>query len=411
VISETQVAIIGSGPYGLSIAAHLHDAGIPFAIFGRPMENWAEHMPAGMHLKSDGFASDLYDPKREYTLQKHCALHNAEYADLGIPVRLELFVEYGRAFQKKMAPNLQEVRVTQVRSKDGMFLLDLANGDQVRAKKVVVATGLNDVEYLPDVLKSLPAALCSHSAAITDVSVFRGKQIAVLGAGSSATDIAGLAQKAGANVTLVSRQEPSFHTKGTSQRSLWQRITAPNLGLGNSIRSSMCIALPDVFRQLSVNKRLRIVKTHLGPAGGYFMRDMVVGKVKQLRGSILRAEPKDQRVQITVQAADGKTQQIEADHIIAGTGYRYEVARAPFLDPQIKSAVVVEEGYPALSRNFESSVPGLYFVGLPAANTFGPVQRFAVGARFTASRVTSHLRRKVSLRPSPTMAKSAGGAA
>jgi thioredoxin reductase len=395
VIRETEVAIIGAGPYGLSIAAHLRGAGIPFSIFGRPMENWAEHMPAGMHLKSDGFASHLYDPKGEYTLKQHCALHNIEYADLGIPVSLELFVNYGVAFQKKLVPSLQEVRVTKVRRTQGVFELELATGEQLRAKRVIIATGLNDVEYMPEVLKALPATLRSHSAQIADVTVFRGKQVVVLGAGASATDVAGLAQRAGASVTLVSREAPTFHdTPSSKPRSLWQRITAPNLGLGNSFRSSMCIALPDVFRQLPVHRRVGIVKHHLGPSGGWFIRDLVVGKVAQHRGFIQRAEVRGQQVALIVQSADGKTTDLLVDHVVAGTGYRYEVAKAPFLDDKIKAAVTVEEGYPALTRNFESSVPGLYFVGLPAAHTFGPVQRFAVGARFTASRITSHLVRR-----------------
>jgi thioredoxin reductase len=390
VTRETQVAIIGAGPYGLSIAAHLSGAGIPFAIFGKPMENWAEHMPAGMHLKSDGFASHLWDPKREYTLQVHCALHNIEYADLGIPVSLQLFVDYGNAFQKKMVPSLQQVLVTKVQRIDGMFELQLANGEQLRAKRVIVATGLNDVEYLPEVLRSLPASLCSHSAQVADVTVFSGKQIVVLGAGASATDVAGLAQHAGASVTMVSRKAPIFHNPPKA-RSLWQRIKAPNLGLGPNFKSSLCVALPDVFRRLPVDLRVGIVKRHLGPSGGWFIRDLVVGKVSQVRGSIQRAGASGSKVALTVQSADGKTTDLLADHVIAGTGYRYEVAKAPFLDDKIKTAVAVEEGYPALSGNFESTVPGLYFVGLPAANTFGPLQRFALGARFTAARVTSHL--------------------
>jgi len=392
VIRETQVAIIGAGPYGLSIAAHLSGAGIPFSIFGRPMENWAEHMPAGMHLKSDGFASHLYDPKREYTLKVHCALHNIEYADLGIPVSLELFVDYGNAFQKRLVPSLQQVRVTKVQHIDGMFELQLANGEQLRAERVVIATGLNDVEYMPEVLQALPASLCSHSAQVADVTVFRGKQVVVLGAGASATDVAGLAQQAGASVTMVSHKAPIFHNPPSSKpRSLWQRITAPNLGLGPSLRSSLCVALPDVFRQLPVDRRVGIVKRHLGPSGGWFIRDLVLGKVAQIRGSIQRASARGQKVALTVQSADGTTTDLLVDHVIAGTGYRYAVAKAPFLDDKIKTAVAVEEGYPALSGNFESSMPGLYFVGLPAANTFGPLQRFALGARFTAARVTSHL--------------------
>jgi thioredoxin reductase len=410
VIRETEVAIIGAGPYGLSIAAHLRGAGIPFSIFGRPMENWAEHMPAGMHLKSDGFASHLYDPKREYTLKQHCALHNIGYADLGTPVSLELFVNYGVAFQKKLVPSLQEVRVTKVRRIDGVFELELANGEQLRAKRVVIATGLNDVEYMPEVLKALPATLRSHSADIADVTVFRGKQIVVLGAGASATDVAGLAQRAGARVTIVSREAPTFHDPPSSKpRSLWQRIKAPNLGLGPNFRSSLCVALPDVFRQLPVHLRVGVVKRHLGPAGGWFIRDLVVGKVDQHRGVILRAEVRGQQVGLIVQSADGKTTDLLVDHVVAGTGYRYEVAKAPFLDDKVKAAVTVEAGYPALTRNFESSVPGLYFVGLPAAHTFGPVQRFALGARFAASRITSHLVRSGAALGVGTMSRSADG--
>jgi thioredoxin reductase len=271
-----------------------------------------------------------------------------------------------------------------------MFELELANGERLRAKSVIVATGLNDVEYLPEVLRALPASLCSHSAEVADVTVFRGKQIVVLGAGASATDVAGLAQQAGASVTMVSRKAPLFHDR-PRPRSLWQRIKAPNFGLGPNLRSSLCVVFPDVFRRLPVDLRVGIVKRHLGPSGGWFIRDLVVGKVAQYRGSIQQASASGQQVAVTVQSADGQTTDLLVDHVIAGTGYRYQVAKAPFLDDEIKTAVAVEEGYPALSGNFESSVPGLYFVGLPAAHTFGPLQRFALGARFTSSRVTSHL--------------------
>ena len=64
------VAIIGAGPYGLSIAAHLHARGVEFRIFGRPMHSWQTQMPAGMFLKSHGFASNLFDPQRRYTLER-----------------------------------------------------------------------------------------------------------------------------------------------------------------------------------------------------------------------------------------------------------------------------------------------------------------------------------------------------
>ena len=64
----TDVAIVGAGPYGLSIAAHLRRRGVPFRIFGTSMQTWRYQMPAGMCLKSEGFASNLSDPEGSFTL-------------------------------------------------------------------------------------------------------------------------------------------------------------------------------------------------------------------------------------------------------------------------------------------------------------------------------------------------------
>src|SRR5271155_3005818 len=95
-------AIIGAGPYGLSIGAHFRSKGIPFRVFGRPMDSWISHMPKGMLLKSDGFASNIHDPKGEFTLGQFCAGRGIEYADSGIPVRLETFSCYGIEFRRRM---------------------------------------------------------------------------------------------------------------------------------------------------------------------------------------------------------------------------------------------------------------------------------------------------------------------
>ena len=46
------VAVIGAGPYGLSLAAHLSAQNIPHRIFGKAMDTWSTQMPKGMLLKS-----------------------------------------------------------------------------------------------------------------------------------------------------------------------------------------------------------------------------------------------------------------------------------------------------------------------------------------------------------------------
>src|SRR5262249_42296135 len=110
-IESSDICIIGAGPYGLSIAAHLAARNIPHRIFGRAMETWAKQMPKGMLLKSDGFATCLYDPRRAFAFKHYCRERNISYADLGIPPSLEEFVDYGRAFQRRFVPHLEEVMV------------------------------------------------------------------------------------------------------------------------------------------------------------------------------------------------------------------------------------------------------------------------------------------------------------
>ena len=111
-------AIIGAGPYGLSVAAHFRRSGVQFRIFGRPMDSWRAHMPKGMMLKSDGFASNIYDPESAFTLGQFCAERGIEYADTGIPVSLETFTEYGLAFRD---PD-RHSRSCRPRPKSGFFL-------------------------------------------------------------------------------------------------------------------------------------------------------------------------------------------------------------------------------------------------------------------------------------------------
>ena len=76
--TTTDVAIIGAGPYGLSLAAHLAAANVSVRVFGQPMQFWRTNMPEGMVLKSEGFASNLWHPDGALTLRDFCA-------DRGLP--------------------------------------------------------------------------------------------------------------------------------------------------------------------------------------------------------------------------------------------------------------------------------------------------------------------------------------
>jgi cation diffusion facilitator CzcD-associated flavoprotein CzcO len=394
-----EIAIIGAGPYGLSIAAHFRRRGIPFRIFGRPMDSWLTRMPKGMMLKSDGFASNIYDPDGTFTLQRFCAGQGLEYSDTGIPVRLETFASYGLAFKEKIVPELEDRLVVSLdRLPDG-FRLQLDDGQTITTRRVVLAVGITHFEHVPEVLAHLPPEYLSHSARHHDLKPFRGRSVAVIGGGASATDLAGLLHETGAEVQLVARQTSlKFHSKRMGKpSSWWERIRHPQSGLGPGLRSRFFANAPILFHYLPERFRLHAVRTTLGPSGGWFARDKVIGRVPLLLGyTPKRAEIQDGRVRLNLRSADGTEREIVVEHIIAATGYRVDLERLTFLSSEIRSKLKAVDGTPVLSSAFESSVPGVYFVGIAAANSFGPVMRFAFGAGFAARHLTRFLLKSLS---------------
>jgi len=410
----TNTAIVGAGPYGLSIAAHLRNQHIPFRIFGRPMDSWRGHMPKGMLLKSDGFASNISEPNGRLTLGEFCAERGIPYADTGIPVRLETFTEYGLAFKERIVPELEDKLAVSIEEAPGGYVLRLDDGELVKARRVVLAVGITHFEHVPANLAHLPAEFLSHSARHSEVGVFSGRSVVVIGGGSSALDWAGLLHEAGVNVQLVARQTAlKFHGKPSGKpRSLWERIQKPQTGLGPGWRSSFYANAPAMFHRLPESLRLEIVRRTLGPSGGWFIKDKVVGKLPLLLGyTIEGAEVQGSQVQLRLRAQDGTEQSILADHIIAATGYKVDLERLAFVSSGIRSKVKTVEGTPVLSSEFESSVPGLYFVGIASANSFGPVMRFAFGADFAARTVSRALAKNVVREPASDAARSVTTAA
>lgn len=392
-IAVADIAIIGAGPYGLSLAAHLRGSRRTVRIFGSPMLAWAAHMPRGMHLKSEGFASSLYDPEGKFTLRAYCAEHAIPYADIGLPVPLETFVDYGMEFQRRYVPDLEDVQIVSVKQSTGCFELTSATGGITRARQVVVATGIVSFSYLPPVLAPLPISLASHSSQHSDLTGFKGRKVAVLGAGASAVDIAALLAKAGADVQLIARREAiNFHSPPDEPRPLWRRLRAPRSGLGTGWRSRLCTDIPLVFHAMPKSLRLRAVDRHLGPAPGWFVRDAVEGRVPMHLGATLTsAHSHGGRAQLTFRLQSKEDLEIDIDHVIAATGYKVAISRLTFLDGGLRARLHTENESPAVNRHFESSVPGMYFLGTAAANSFGPLLRFAYGANFAAKRVAARL--------------------
>lgn len=402
--------IVGAGPYGLSLAAHLRSRGIAFRIFGRPMDSWLNHMPKGMMLKSDGFASNLSDPEGSCTLKRFCADRGIEYTGAGTPVRLETFAAYGLAFKERFVPEVEHKLVESIERAANGFVLRLDTGEAVAARKVVLAVGITHFEHMPPVLSHLPRELATHSFHHHDLERFRGRDVTVIGAGSSATDLAGLLHENGAKVRLIARRTSLlFHSRTEigKKRPWWQQIRHPSSGLGPGIRSRLYTDVPQLFRYLPKALRLHIVRTHLGPSGAWFAKDKVMGHVPLLLGySIAKAHALERGVKLELRAADGASQVIETEHVIAATGYKVDIDRLRFLSADIRSNVRTIDRAPVLSSKFESSVPGLYFIGLASANSFGPLLRFAYGSGFAARHLSLALAKSVKYAAAPVRSPS-----
>jgi thioredoxin reductase len=391
---DTDVAVIGAGPYGLSLAAHLKGQGATFRIVGKPMESWLAQMPRGMLLKSDGFASNLYDPDQRFTLAQFCAQRDIPFADLGSPVRLETFTSYGLEFQRKLLPELEPKWAAAIQPCDTGYLIRLDDGDTFKARRVVIAVGITHFQYLPMQISALSPAVRSHSGDHADLSHFKGRDVVVVGAGASAIDIASLLHETGARVRLVARRSAlEIHYKMRLPRPFVDRLQAPLSGIGPSWRSRLLTDFPQLFRYLPERKRLSVVRNHLGPAGGWFMADRLAPVPLMLGYQLTGAEADGGRVQLRF-AKGPDIEEVSTDHVIAATGYRPDLTRLTFLHKKLRQGIRVLNHAPVLSANFESSVPGLYFTGPVAAISFGPVMRFAFGAKFAAARLTRHLTRE-----------------
>jgi FAD-dependent urate hydroxylase len=404
---STDVAIVGAGPYGLSLAAHLSAAGVPYRHFGVPMKLWRTAMPRGMYLKSQGFASNLSDTHQAMTLEAFCSATGRPYGSYGVPVPLETFVAYGRWFQAQLSLPVEESLVTSVTRDGEGFQVTVGDGERLSARAVVLAVGVEHFAHLPAPFAELPRTLCGHSSVYTDLAAFNGRRVIVIGAGQSALESAALLHETGADVQVLARG-PKLAWNGeplSPDRPLAQRLREPEAGLGSGWATWFYSNHPDLFRRLPPASRVHRARTALGPAGACWLRARVEGKFPVRCGhAVTAAVPVGDWVRLTV-AADGTRKDIAADHVIMATGYRADLARLDFLGEDVRSALRTLSGSALVGRGYQSSVPGLYAVGPLVAPSFGPVMRFVYGARHAALAVTRQLA-GVAGHPAPDMAAS-----
>jgi thioredoxin reductase len=383
---DLETTIIGAGPYGLSIAAHLKAKGRPYAMFGSPMESWRKFMPEGMILKSEPFASNLWDPGRQFTFERYCRAHALPYQPVARPLSLELFLKYAEWFRQSTRQEPQDKRVVCLRRAGEGFELRFADGEQLTSRQVVLATGHMSYQVMPAELAGLPEPQVTHSAQMGAVRDYAGRDVVIVGAGQSALETAALLHEAGAHVSLLVREDRVEWNSPSKLRPLLERVIAPDAGVASGWRSVAVSELPRAFRfMFPPAKRHRFVGGSYGASGSWWLRERVEGRVDIALGARIEAASlADGKVRLAVASPKG-TRELMTDHVIAATGYRVDIERLAYLDRGLVSEIRREAGgIPQLSASFETSVPGLFIVGLTSSPVFGPIMRFMYGAKHAA---------------------------
>lgn len=373
-----EALVIGAGPFGLSISAHLRALDVGHRIVGRPLDTWRAHMPVGMRLKSEPYASEIAAPDAGYDVASYSKQHGITYNHRVEPLSVEGFTDYGDWFTKELVPGVTDITVSGLEAVAGGFGVSFADADPVTVRQVVVASGVLPFAAMPQELAGLPADLVTHTAEHRHLDRFSGRKVAVIGGGQSALETAALLHESGAQVQLVVRRpfvqwvDPNPVTirgLGYVKRPVTRLCEGWHCAFWNS---------PEAFRRLPGHVRVTKARTVLGPAGAWWLKRRVDGVIDILTSHRVRgAEPHGSGVRLRL---DGpRVSALDADHVIAGTGFRIDLERLGFLSDELRGRIETLGGYPVLSRAGESTVPGLYFVGAPAAVSIGPSARFIAG--------------------------------
>ena len=362
-MADTELLVIGAGPYAYSAAAHARARGIGTRIVGRPMAFWRDQMPADMYLRSG----------RDWTLDAD-RVHSFEafFEDRGYardehdPIPISVFLDYTDWFRAHKGLEVEEVVVESLTASGGGFVAQLAGGGAVSAEKVLAAPGVAHFAQLPGWYAEVPPDRRTHTSERVRFDDLSGARVAIIGGRQSAYEWAALLCDHGVGrVDVVHRHDtPAFEKvswafvdayvdQTEAERGWWRRLPAA---------------------------RQQEIALQFWRVGRLTLEHWLVPR---LAPDVVSSRPGTEVVEVStvgdglrLTLSDGDV--LVVDHVVAASGYRADLAAVPYL-AGVLGEVGVTEGFPELSPGFETSLPGLFVTGFSATRDFGPFYGFTKG--------------------------------
>jgi len=385
-VKRMDAAVVGAGPFGLSVAAHLAPRAA-VRVFGAPMLTWREYMPTDLRLRSDWAHTNLSAPHGAGTLDDWVVATRAARVE---PIPLELFLRYADWFRERFVGETDTADATSIERHGDGFRVATTAGAEHLAREVVLAVGVMPFPRVPRAFEHVEDERVVYALANHEGRSLAGRRVVIVGGANNAAESAFRALEQGAaSVDMIVRSQMRWfverepHTeRGPLGRRLY-RLAYPVVGFGPPPINRFAMH-PDLFARLPERARSRILARLLRPGAAPWLRERVEGRVAlRERCEVEAVEPAQDALRLRL--SDGAT--LEADVCIVAAGYRFDVERLGFLAPDLRARVRSRDGWPLLDGSFTTTVPRLRMVGYAAEQRFGPMSRFVEGARFAATRV------------------------
>jgi cation diffusion facilitator CzcD-associated flavoprotein CzcO len=370
-VLQTELLIVGAGPFGLAMAAEAQTLGIDHLVLGEPMSFWRKHMPVGTVLRS---ACDWHlDPSDRDTLESFLKTRGQTPADVE-PLSLAVYLDYAHWFQARKGIVCRNAQVVRLDQCEGGFRAQLGDGDELRAEQVLLALGYANFAHVPPELAAMiPAARRSHSCDCYQPGRFAGLRVLVVGGRQSAFETSVLLAEAGAaEVHICHRHDTPAFT-----RSDWSWV--------NPMLERMA-EQPGWLRELPPEERDRL-NSRFRAEGRLKLESWLAPRLQHpaihIRPdtSIEQAEESASALQVLLSTGV----QLEVDHVLFATGYKVDLQRVPLLAAgDLLNRIQTRDGFPVLDTLLQTSVPGLYMTSLPAARDFGLFFAFTCSVRTSA---------------------------